>query len=113
MYHHGLVVQIRTAVPVMYDGQALLGTQCGSFINRNCPSDGALFMLPPLEGGDEDLSSTSIREAVSVFEKALTKHGYPAESLLEILNVATSGEQTVKTMGQSGKARNEWVSSMV
>ena len=78
-------------------------------------------MLPALDGGDEMLSSTRLRQAVAAMaiapetygeEPVLTQHGYMAASLARLLHVATQGEEQVSGMAESGKARGEWVTQM-
>ena len=97
--------------------------------------DGALFVLPPLEGEDEILSSTSLREAIaariasdaaaaaSASKRAskrlksvagpqvdvFARHGYPASSIEALLKTATDGEYAVRTMIAVGKERGEWI----
>ena len=125
-------LQIDVAVPVVYGDEEVLGSAIGSFVNRIATGDGALFLLPALEGQDEGLSSTRIREAVGAqltadigdeqraepdlagtstmpAEAILAQHGYPASSLAHLIRVSTNGEQTVHEMIASGKARREWV----
>ena len=121
-------LQIHEAVPVVYEDEELLGGTLGSFENGAAAGNGALFMLPALEGADEGLSSTRIREAGAAKvaegeecgataaaggaaappEAILAEHGYPASSLARLLEVATTGEEAVRKMLASGKARDEW-----
>ena len=119
-------VEIQAPVPVVHEGSTLLGSTIGSFVNDGAPGDGALFMLPPLEGADEGLSSTRIREAVaakgsstpegagvatgsSTPEAILAAHGYALSSVERLLAVVRKGAQAVEQMAASGKARGEWV----
>ena len=58
-------LDIRAAVPVFRGDTELLGGTVGTYENPGATGDGALFVLPPLEGEDEILSSTSLREAIA------------------------------------------------
>ena len=111
-------MEIRAAVPVEYDGKELLGGTLGTFANRAAVADGALFMLPALDGSDETLSSTRLRQAVAAMatapeahgeEPILAQHGYSAASLARLLHVATQGVEQVRGMVESGKTRQEWI----
>ena len=127
--------EIQSAVPVVYGDNTLLGCECGSFTNRGAEGEGALFMLPPLEGADETLSSTSVREAVSAkltptgsdptagegagsagassgsgsADEVLAAHGNSASSQEKLFAVVKQGESAVERMAATGKAQSEWV----
>ena len=58
-------LDIRAAVPVVRGDTELLGGTVGTYENPGATGDGALFVMPPLEGEDEILSSTSRREAIA------------------------------------------------
>lgn len=55
---------VSSCVPVVHGSETLFGHQTGSFVNEDAAGEGALFMLPPLSGDDEGLSSTTIRHAI-------------------------------------------------
>lgn len=122
-------LEIRAAVPIIYEGKEICGGECGSFRNTTATGDGALFMLPALAGGDENLSSTRIRAAIAAKVAAvgddagtsdsaissepaavLAAHGYSTGSVESIFKVATAGAETVGKMLAAGKAREQWVS---
>jgi len=123
-------VEIEAAVPVVHGDETLLGSERGSFTNAGTCGEGALFMLPPLEGDDEGLSSTRIRKAVAAKlgastdggagsgsgsggalspDDVLAAHGYPASSQERLLAVVKQGEKAVEKMVATGKAQSEWV----
>ena len=60
-------IETRAAVPVAYPpaGGVLFGASVGTLINCDPASkEGVLYLLPPLRGDDEGLSSTSMRKAL-------------------------------------------------
>ena len=90
----------------------LFGSSVGSFINARAHGDGALYLLDALEGGDECLSSTCIREAVGTAEQStvLAMHGYATETLQgRIASEATAGGAAARRLLDEGKARGEFV----
>ena len=126
--------EIGAAVPIVHGEALLLGGTLGSFTNEGASGDSALFMLPPLEGDDESLSSTRIREALAERLAAtasdggfgdggdsrededegapavatLAQHGYRPASLDRLLRVVREGEHVVNQMASAGKERGEW-----
>jgi nicotinic acid mononucleotide adenylyltransferase len=118
-------LEVRAPVPVLYAGEELLGGRCGSFVNARAAGEAALLLLPPLDGDDQGLSSTAIREAISTSgdqpgtEQAagtddalatlLSLHGYPASMRGRLLATAADGAAATTAMGDAGKQRGEWV----
>lgn len=125
---------IGAAVPIVHGEAELLGGALGSFTNEGASGDSALFMLPPLEGDDESLSSTRIREALAEMVATtaaassvaasdsgdgdagasavttLAQHGYDGASLDRLLGVVRQGEHVVNQMASAGRERGEWTS---
>ena len=63
---------VSSCVPVVHGTETLFGHQTGSFLNQDAAGEGALFLLPPLSGDDEGLSSTTIRDALGRY--AIGRH---------------------------------------
>jgi len=74
--------ELHASVPVNYHGATLFGDKSGSFIHKEASGEGALFLLPPLQGGDEHLSSTSIRTNVAACMSTLIAHGFSCNELM-------------------------------
>ena len=108
-------VEVRAAVPVVYEGTELFGGVTGSFVHEGASGEGALFLLPPLDGKDEELLSTRIRNAIgeksegAALNATLAKHGFGEDSFGRLLEVATN--EAVDEMVASGRARGEFVAS--
>ena len=103
-------VEVRAAVPVVYEETELFGGVTGSFVHEGASGEGALFLLPPLDGKDEELSSTRIRNAIgeksdgAALNATLAKHGFGEDSFGRLLEVATN--EAVDEMVASGGHAN-------
>lgn len=120
-------LEVRAEVPVTYAEAELFGRERGSFVNTLAAGEAALMLLPPLDGDDEGLSSTAIREAIAAscgdisassepqvtstgaLSALLALHGYPASMSSRILANAAAGAAGITAMGDAGKQRGEWV----
>ena len=123
-------VEIQVTVPVAHGASTLLGATNGSFTNATASGTSALFMLPPLDGADESLSSSRVREAIAVKfaaakshgsaagdsgsgnstpEAVLAAHGYSALSSERLLAVVNKGGEGIEQMVSSAMSRGEWV----
>lgn len=86
-------LRVSVALPVVYGGETLFGAALGSFANAAAApsvvaSGSALYMLPPLDGDDEGLSSTTLRETVIArLEESPHLHSHPHLSLPPTLSL--------------------------
>lgn len=86
------------------------GDDAGSFVNPLAASDCALFAVPPLDAGDEELSSSAICAALHECYNVLIKHGVPRQSLgLLLQRAALGGEAVLALIGESARERGEFV----
>lgn len=114
-------LEVRAPVPVTYQDTELFGGSCGSFLNRAAASEGALILLPPLDGEDETLSSTAIRTAVASptappdgraaqCATTLAQHGYVGEAMQQrVVKASASSAAALQAMTEAGVERGEWV----
>ena len=58
-----------------HEEKLLFGQHLGRFINRSSVSDATLTLLPPLDCGDELLSSTQIRVCIAQCAATFVEHG--------------------------------------
>jgi nicotinic acid mononucleotide adenylyltransferase len=56
---------VRTKLSVKFQDHTLFGAQQGCFLNHSAAGDATFFLLPALEGQDQHLSSTSIRNNIA------------------------------------------------
>ena len=59
-------IETRSPVPVSYEGTVLFGESTGSLVNSTATHNGLVYLTPALDGDDEGLSSTAIRNALRV-----------------------------------------------
>merc|ERR1712151_1459401 len=103
--------EIKTAVPVDFGGKTIFGAETGSFENAHADGKGALVLLPPLDGGDEDLSSTKIRNGVVSCLQMLSKHEYGPNpgDILPVLQGAADGPKNLAQVEEKARDRGELV----
>ncbi|CAE7344960.1 unnamed protein product [Symbiodinium natans] len=76
--------QIDAQVVVKYGETELFGSSLGSFENASASGAASLFLLPALEGPDEALSSSRVRESVVSNARLLQEHGYSRMALVRL-----------------------------
>ena len=120
-------LEVRAAVPVKHAGAELFGAACGSFVNAAAAGEGALMLLPPLEGPDESLSSTAIRNAVGASAPAaasddaaatcaatLAQHGYTSAAMQAQMAESSAGSAAaLRAMHEAGVQRGDWIEPKV
>ena len=109
---------ILAAVPVFApkrgddDAPPLFGPELGHFANGGAGGDSALFLLPPLVGADEHLSSTKLRDALANGaaggDATLAAHGYASPAALGALLGANGGAGALAELEDAARARGEW-----
>ena len=102
---------ILAAVPVFApkrgddDDAPLFGPALGHFANGGAGGESALFLLPPLVGADEHLSSTKLRDALANGaaggDATLGAHGYASPAAL----VRSSAPTAAPARSRSSRAR--------
>ena len=90
----------------------LFGAEVGPFANSGAGGDSALFLLPPLVGADEHLSSTKLRDALANGaaggDATLAAHGYASAAALGALLGANGGAGALAELEGAARARGEW-----
>ena len=109
---------ILAAVPVFApkrgddDAPPLFGPELGHFANGGAGGESALFLLPPLVGADEHLSSTKLRDALANGaaggDATLAAHGYASAAALGALLGANGGAGALAELEGAARARGEW-----
>ena len=106
--------EIASPLALSFGGRPLLTEARPAASNRHATSDGAMIVLPPLDGGDEELSSTRVRACLEDSSLAspsvldvLVRHGLAdAEALLR----DPAGRASLEAMGDAARARGEHAS---
>ena len=87
----------------------LFGDTLGS-VERSSSAEGALFLLPALEGGDEHLSSTALRNGVAAFLSVLSTHGFGGSAAAaQMLRDAADASISKRNILRAASARCELV----
>jgi nicotinic acid mononucleotide adenylyltransferase len=101
-----------SAVPVSFSGSVLFGETAGTFEHEDVSGDAAMYMLPALEGADEHLSSTKIRNAIVGCLDILAEHGYNTpHALTGVFDRAAHGPDSYRAMGHAAETRGERVNA--
>lgn len=99
--------ELLASVPVIYKEVTLFGDQTGSFGNKDALGEGALFLLPALKEGGEQLSSTNIRTSVAACASTLAQHGFAG--LLAGRLFGSMGTEVLTKIRKAGDERQEFV----
>ena len=103
-------IETRAPVPVSYEGTVLFGESNGSVVNSTAIRDGVVYLIPALEGDDEGLSSTAVRNALQVlvahnvyWERAVCLAAGELSFVVDEVGGEEDGEEEVKPVAEEVK----------
>lgn len=120
-------LHVCTKLPVRWSGESrlapslwgaesrstLFGESVGYTQMERASGDGALFLLPPLIGEDEHLSSTALRNGVAQLVSVLSSHGFGDASSAQMVIDARRASKQFESIRRRAAARGELVARAV
>ncbi|GAB5359269.1 hypothetical protein AAMO2058_000529800 [Amorphochlora amoebiformis] len=96
-------VDVHFKLPVGFQNKTMFGDDLGSYdLKTRGPS--RLFLLPPLPGKDENLSSSRLRKDISEFLQKMQTYGYPPSSVIEVLGFRGSWQTELRDAAKRNKS---------
>ena len=99
---------VEEKVSVSYEGQELFG-ELGSFQNVGAKGSALLLLLPALQGANEHLSSTKMRESMVQLVEKMKLHGCGDQLLFSMLRGSLQSSESFADSAKAARQRGEEV----